>query len=80
MQSHPRLLQIQFRLHRQQFIRSVVAQIHRRFALETAVSVWPAPDNPAFQALQQHYRRTGNDAAADGVEQRMNQFKRRKGG
>lgn len=48
--------------------------------LETAVSVWPAPDNPAFQALQQHYRRTGNDAAADGVEQRMNQFKRRKGG
>ena len=48
--------------------------------LETAVSVWPSPDNPAFQALQQHYRRTGNDAAADAVEQRMKQFKRRKGG
>ena len=47
--------------------------------LEIAVSVWPAPDNPAFQALEQHYRRTGNDAAADGVEQRMKQFKRRKG-
>lgn len=48
--------------------------------LEVAVSVWPSPDNPAFQALQQHHRRTGNDAAADGVEQRMKQFKRRKGG
>ena len=48
--------------------------------LELAVSVWPSPDNPAFQALQQHYRRTGNDAAADSVEQRMKQFKRRKGG
>jgi 4-amino-4-deoxy-L-arabinose transferase-like glycosyltransferase len=48
--------------------------------LEIAVSVWPAPDNPAFQALQQHHRRTGNDAAADAVEQRMKQFKRPKGG
>lgn len=48
--------------------------------LEIAVSVWPSPDNPAFQALQQHYRHTGNDAAADAVEQRMKQFKRRKGG
>jgi 4-amino-4-deoxy-L-arabinose transferase-like glycosyltransferase len=48
--------------------------------LEIAVSIWPTPDNPAFQALQQHYRRTANDAAADGVEQRMKQLKRRKGG
>ena len=48
--------------------------------LEIAISVWPSPDNAAFQALQQHYRRTGNDAAADGVEQRTKQFKRRKGG
>jgi hypothetical protein len=48
--------------------------------LETAVSVWPSPDNPAFQALQQHYRRNGENAAAEAVEQRMKQFKRRKGG
>jgi hypothetical protein len=47
--------------------------------LEIAVSVWPSPDNPAVQALQEHYRRTGQNAAADAVEQRMKQFKRRKG-
>jgi hypothetical protein len=48
--------------------------------LEVAVSVWPSPDNPALQALQQHYRRSGNDSAADALEQRMKQFTRRKGG
>jgi hypothetical protein len=48
--------------------------------LETAASVWPSPDNPAFQTLQEHYRRTGNGGAAGAVEQRMKQFKRRKGG
>ena len=48
--------------------------------LEFAVSIWPSPDNPAFQALQEHYRRTGQSAAADAVEQRMKQLKRRKGG
>jgi hypothetical protein len=48
--------------------------------LEVAVSVWPSPDNPAFQALQQHYRRSGSDSAADALEQRMKQFTRRKGG
>jgi len=48
--------------------------------LETAVSVWPSPDNPAFMALQEHYRRTGNEGAANGVEERMKQLKRRKRG
>jgi hypothetical protein len=44
--------------------------------LETAVSVWASPDNPALQALQEHYRRTGNAGAASGVEERMKRFKR----
>ena len=48
--------------------------------LETAVSVWPSPHNPALQALQEHYRRTGNEGAANGVEERMKQFKRPKSG
>ena len=46
--------------------------------LETAVSVWPSPDNPAFGALQEHYRQAGNEGAANAVEERMKQFKRRK--
>ena len=45
--------------------------------LETAVSVWPAPGNPAFKALQGHYRRTGEEGAANAVEERMKQLKRR---
>ena len=48
--------------------------------LEMAVSVWPSPDNPAFMTLQEHYRRTGNDGAANGVEERIKQLKRRKRG
>jgi hypothetical protein len=46
--------------------------------LETAVSVWPAPSNPAFKALQDHYRRTGDEGAANAVEERVKQLKRRK--
>jgi len=48
--------------------------------LETAVSVWPAPSNPAFKALRDHYRETGNEAAAAAVEERVKQLKRRRGG
>ena len=48
--------------------------------LETAVSVWPAPDNGAFQALEDHYRRAGNEAAANAVQERVKQLKRRKPG
>ena len=48
--------------------------------LETAVSVWPAPSNPAFKALQDHYRKTGDEAAAAAVEERVKQLKRRRGG
>src|SRR5260370_2651943 len=44
---------------------------------ETAVSVWPAPSNPAFKVLQYHYRRTGDEGAADAVEERVKQLKRR---
>lgn len=46
--------------------------------LETAVSVWPAPGNGAFTALEGHYRRTGNEAAANAVQERVKQLKRRK--
>jgi hypothetical protein len=45
---------------------------------ETAVSVWPAPSNPAFKELQDHYRRTGYEGAANAVEERMKQLKARK--
>jgi hypothetical protein len=48
--------------------------------LETAVSIWPAPSNPAFKALQDHYRKTGDEAAAAAVEERVKQLKRRRGG
>jgi hypothetical protein len=48
--------------------------------LETAVSVWPAPSNLAFKALQDHYRKTGDEAAAAAVEERVKQLKRRRGG
>jgi len=47
--------------------------------LETAVSVWRSPDNAAFQALQEHYRRNGNEPAARAVEERIKQLERRKG-
>ncbi len=48
--------------------------------LETAVSVWQEPGNPAFRALEEHYRRTGDEAAAAGVAERVKQLKRPKGG
>ena len=47
--------------------------------LETASSVWRSLDNPALKALQEHYRRTGNAAAAKAVEERMQRLKRPKG-
>ena len=48
--------------------------------LEAAVSVWPGPSNLAFKALQDHYRTTGDEAAAAAVEERVKQLKRRRGG
>jgi hypothetical protein len=45
--------------------------------LETAVSVWPAPGNPAFKELQDHYRRSGDEGAANAVEKRVKQRKSR---
>src|SRR5439155_3380587 len=47
--------------------------------LETAVSVWPAPSNPAFKSLQDNYRRSGDEAAAAAVEERVKQLKRPRG-
>jgi hypothetical protein len=47
--------------------------------LETAVSVWPTPSNPAFKALQDHYRKTGEEEAANAVEERVKQLKRPRG-
>ena len=48
--------------------------------LETAVTVWPAPGNGAFKALEDHYRRTGNEAAANAVRERVTQLKPRRPG
>jgi len=47
--------------------------------LETAVSVWQEPGNPAFKALEDHYRSTGDEGAANAVEERLKQLKPRKG-
>ena len=46
--------------------------------LETAAAVWQTPSNPAFKALQDHYRKTGDEGAANAVEERMKQLKPRK--
>jgi len=48
--------------------------------LGTAVSVWPAPENPAFKALEEHYRNAGDEAAARAVEERVKQLQSRKPG
>ena len=46
--------------------------------LETSVSVWRSPGNPAFKELQAQYRKAGNEAAADAVAQRVKQLKLRR--
>lgn len=46
--------------------------------LETAVSVWPSPSNPAFNELADQHRRVGDDKAAKAVEERVKQLKRRR--
>jgi hypothetical protein len=45
--------------------------------LETAVSVWPASGNPAFKELEDHYRRTGDEKAANAVAERVKHRERR---
>ena len=45
--------------------------------LDTAVSVWPSPANPAFKELEDQYRRIGDDNAANAVGERVKQLKRR---
>ena len=46
--------------------------------LETSVSVWRSPANPAFKELQAQYRRAGDEAAANAVAQRVKQLKLRR--
>ena len=46
--------------------------------LETAVSVWPSPDNLAFRELEAQFRRMGNEGAANAVGERVNQLKLRR--
>ena len=46
--------------------------------LETSVSVWPSPSNSAFRELEGQYRRMGNEAAANGVGERVKELKSRK--
>jgi hypothetical protein len=48
--------------------------------LESAVSVWPSPANPAFKELANQYRRAGDEKAASAVEERVRQLKSRKHG
>ena len=47
--------------------------------LETAVSVWPSPANPAFKELENQYRRAGDEKASRAVEDRVSQLRSRKG-
>jgi len=46
--------------------------------LETAVSVWTSPGNPAFKELQAQYRRAGDESAANAVEERVKRLNSRK--
>jgi hypothetical protein len=46
--------------------------------LDTAVSVWPVPENAAFKTLEEHHRRKGDEAAARAVEERVKQLKQLK--
>ncbi len=46
--------------------------------LETAISTWPVASNPAFQALEEHYHRAGDEGAASAIGERVKQLKRRK--
>jgi Protein of unknown function (DUF2723) len=45
--------------------------------LESAVSVWPSPSNPAFKELQDQYLRLGDEKAAHAAQERLTQLKRR---
>jgi len=45
--------------------------------LESAVSVWPSPANPAFKELENQYRGAGDEKALSAVEERVRQLKSR---
>jgi tetratricopeptide (TPR) repeat protein len=44
--------------------------------LETAVSIWPSPKNPAIESLEELYRDTGNSEALKAFQDRVKTFKR----
>lgn len=46
--------------------------------LDTAVSVWTAPGNPAFKELEAQYRRRGDEAAANAVAEHVKSLKLRR--
>jgi len=43
--------------------------------LETSVSIWPVPDNPAYRPLQDFYREAGNTSALQAVRERLERRK-----
>jgi hypothetical protein len=45
---------------------------------ETAMSIWPAPGNTAFNALEDLYGRTGDKAALEALQERVKRIKGRK--
>jgi len=44
--------------------------------LETALTLWPVPDNAALEPLATLYRESGNDAGVKALEARVEQLKR----
>jgi hypothetical protein len=45
---------------------------------ETGLALWPSPQNPALQPLEQLYREAGDPAALEGLQKRATQLKLRK--
>jgi len=44
--------------------------------LESAMSLWPVPDNSAVEPLEQLYRETGNSGALKDLQERVDRLKR----
>jgi hypothetical protein len=42
---------------------------------ETALSIWPTPDNMAIKTLEDLYRQTGNERALQAMRERVSRFK-----
>lgn len=46
--------------------------------MDSALSIWPAPDNPAIGSLEELFRDAGDSEALDALENRVKAFKRRR--